>query len=148
MHDNATQHSGPVEPTPASARPTARGRAGNVALWAVQVVTAGWFLLAAAGKFAGAEQIVATFDALGVGDWFRYLIGVLEIAGAIALLVPRLAGLAGLAFVALMVGATLTQLIVIGGGVVMPLAGLVLSTTIAWGRWRSTTRLWALVATR
>lgn len=126
---------------------TTQNRVWNVVLWIVQVITALGFLLAALGKFAGDPQITATFDAIGFGDWFRYLIGALEIAGAIALFVPRLVGLAGLAFVTLMVGASITQL-VIGESVVTPLILLVLSAVVAWGRWPSTRRLWRRLSPR
>lgn len=124
-----------------------QNRATNVVLWIVQVITALGFLAAAAGKLTGDPQITATFDAIGFGDWFRYLIGVLEVAGAIALFVPRLVGLAGLAFVALMVGATITQ-VVIGQSVVAPLFLLVLSVVVAWGRWPSTRQLWRRLSPR
>jgi len=43
---------------------------------------------------------------LGIGAAGMHAIGVLEVAGAIALVIPRLCGLAALAFVALMSGAT------------------------------------------
>lgn len=124
-----------------------QNRAWNVVLWVVQVVTALGFLFAAVGKFTGDPQITAAFDAIGFGDWFRYLIGVLEVAGAIALFVPRLVGLAGLAFAALMVGATITQ-VVIGMSVVAPVFLLVLSVVVAWGRWPSTRRLWSRLSLR
>lgn len=124
-----------------------QSRAKNVVLWIVQVITALGFLVAASGKFTGDPQITATFDAIGFGDWFRYLIGVLEVAGAIALFVPRLTGLAGLAFVGLMVGATFTQL-VIGQSIVAPLVLLVPAAIVAWGRWPSTRRLWRQVRGR
>ncbi|GAA2758016.1 DoxX family protein [Actinopolymorpha rutila] len=127
---------------------TTTGRAANVGLWVVQVVTALAFLFAALGKFGGDPMVVATFDKIGFGDWFRYFIGVLEVLGAVALFVPRLAGLAGLAFVALMVGAVVVTVAVVGGSVVLPLALLVLSAVIAWGRRRSTARLWDTLARR
>lgn len=125
----------------------AHGRLHNTTLWVLQVLTATAFLLAASMKLAGAAQVVATFDAIGFGDWFRYLIGVLELAGAVALLIPRLTGLAALAFVGLTVGAVLTHLVV-GGGVVMVLPLLVLSAVVAWGRRESTAELWSLVSPR
>ncbi|MFD2080961.1 DoxX-like family protein [Actinopolymorpha cephalotaxi] len=131
-----------------TASPAAAGRAANIGLWVAQAVTALTFLVAALGKFGGDPMVVATFDRIGFGDWFRYLIGVLEILGAIALFVPRLAGLAGLAFVALMVGAVVVTLAVAGGNVVLPLALLILSAVIAWGRWRSTTSLWNALTRR
>lgn len=135
---NATVHGPPT--------PTARARVLTVTLWVFQLVTAAAFLLAAVAKLAGVAQVVATFDAIGLGDWFRYLIAVLEIAGAAALLIPRLAGPAALAFVGLMVGALVTHLAVIGSGTgtVVPL--LLLSAVIAWGRRRSTRELWNTLA--
>lgn len=110
------------------------GRFPNVALWIVQALTAASFLFAAVAKFAGEPTVVATFDAIGVGDWLRYFVGCLEALGAIAVLVPRLAGLAGLALVALMAGAALTHLVIIGEGTEMTAPFLLLSVVVAWGR--------------
>ncbi|MFD2350120.1 hypothetical protein ACFSTC_13410 [Nonomuraea ferruginea] len=45
-------------------------------------------LMAAMGKFTGAEPSVSTFEAIGWGDWFRYLVAVLEVAVAVCLLAP------------------------------------------------------------
>ncbi|WP_220448216.1 DoxX family protein [Nonomuraea diastatica] len=129
-------------------RTAASGRALSVVLWVLQVVVAGFFLMSAMGKFANVEPAKSTFEAIGFGDWFRNLVAVLEVAGAVALFVPRLAGLAGLAFVGLMAGATLTELFVSGGGVVMPLTTLALCAVIAWGRRQSTARLRAVVTRR
>jgi hypothetical protein len=112
------------------------------------VLAAGFFLLAAGGKLTGAEPSASTFEAIGWGDWFRNLVGVLEIAGVVALLVPLLAGLAALAFTGLMAGAVVTEAFVTGGGVVMPLVLLVVSAVIAWGRRDSIVRLRALVTQR
>jgi putative oxidoreductase len=117
-------------------------RLRTAVLWTVQIATALGFLGAAAGKFTADPQIMVTFHAIGLGDWFRYLIAALEVAGAVGLLVPRLAGVAALAFVGLMVGATVTQL-AIHASLVMPLAMLVPSADIAWARRSSTSRLWA-----
>ncbi|MFI6390668.1 DoxX family protein [Nonomuraea sp. NPDC050547] len=120
----------------------------TIGLWILQVVTAAAFLLAALGKFADAEPAASTFDAIGAGDWLRYLVGALEVAGVIGLLVPPLTGLAALAFAALMAGATLIQLLVMGGGAFLPLVLLALSLVIAWGRWSSTAKLWSALRSR
>ena len=49
------------------------------------------FLLfaSAAPKFAGQRDAVESFTQIGWGQWFRYLTGVLDIAGAALLFVPR-----------------------------------------------------------
>lgn len=128
---------------------TAQGRGANIALWVVQVVTAAVFLMAAFAKFTGDAQAVATFEAIGFGDWFMYLIAGLETAGAVALLIPILSGLAGLAFVGLMIGAIVFGVAVFGGaGVAIPVVVLVLAAIIAWGRRGRTAELVGLVRSR
>lgn len=52
-------------------------------------------------------------------------------------MIPRLVGLAGAAFVALMIGAALIHLVVLGEGAVNTLPLLVLSAVVAWARRRS-----------
>jgi uncharacterized membrane protein YphA (DoxX/SURF4 family) len=121
----------------------------NVALWGLQVVVAGVFVMAAVPKLTADPQAVAGFAALGLGTVGMYLIGALEIAGAIGLLIPPLAGLAGWAFVGLMIGAVISTLLVLGSDLVaMPAAVLVLVGIIAWGRRGRTAELIALVRSR
>ncbi|SFQ96949.1 DoxX family protein [Poseidonocella sedimentorum] len=72
------------------------------------------FVAAGGAKLAGVDMMVATYDAIGLGQWFRYLTGIVEIAGAVLLWLPRRqvvgAGLLG----ATMVGAALAHLVVLG----------------------------------
>ncbi len=114
-------------------------RAREIGLWVLQVAMAGWFLTTGVGKLTGEPISTATFAAIGAGDWLRHVVGVLEIAGGIGLLVPFLCGLAAAAFVLLLVGAVATQAFVIGDGVLVPLVALVPILAIAWGRWDRTT---------
>jgi len=44
----------------------------------------------------GNPQLVGLFEAIGLGQWLRYLTGTLEVAGAILLLIPRMSGLGAL----------------------------------------------------
>ncbi|MQA85815.1 MAG: DoxX family protein [Streptosporangiales bacterium] len=130
------------------AAPATRGRTVNITLWVVQVLVAVFFVAAAAApKLIGQQVAVEMFDLIGFGQWFRYLVGTLELAGAIGLLIPRLAGLAALGLIGVMVGAVITQLLVpeVVGPVLTPaLLGVVLAL-IVWGRWPQTK---ALVGTR
>jgi uncharacterized membrane protein len=124
--------------------PAARGRGLNVTLWVVQVLMAAFFLVAAAGpKLVGERYAVQVFTEIGAGQWLRYLVGALELAGAIGLLIPRLTGLAALGLAALMVGAVLTQLLVLDS-VVTALTPAFLGVVfglVAWGRWPQTKAL-------
>ncbi|MBV9142386.1 MAG: DoxX family protein [Pseudonocardiales bacterium] len=73
-------------------RSTSRGL--NVTLWVLQGVLALVFALSAVMKFTAAPQAVEVFEAMGTASWLPYVIGLLEVVGAIALLIPRLSGLA------------------------------------------------------
>lgn len=120
--------------TTSNSRIRSGNRVASIALWAAQVVAAVLFVVAAAAKLSRAPHVMELFDTMGVGVWFPITIAVLELVGAIALLVPRLAGLAALAFTALALGATVTHLALAPDGVVLPLVLTVLSGLIAWGR--------------
>lgn len=72
------------------------------------------FVGAGGAKLAGAEMMVATYDTIGLGQWFRYLTGIVELAGAVLLWLPSRqvvgAGLLG----ATMVGAVLAHWLILG----------------------------------
>ena len=110
------------------------GRAGRIAVWAVQVVVAGMFLLAGGSKLATAPAMVALFEAVGVGQWFRYVTGLIEVVSAVALLVPSLAPFGAVALVATMIGAITVHLVVIGGSPAIPIVLLFGSLAVAWAR--------------
>jgi putative oxidoreductase len=94
--------------TTVTARPAARadGRA-NTLLWAAQIVLAVVFVLAAVPKLVGAHTAVTMFGQIGAGQWLRYLVGTAELAGAVGLLIPRLAGFAAAGLAADMAGASI-----------------------------------------
>ncbi len=120
---------------------TRLGGARNVGLWVLQVLTAAMFIMAGFGKLTGTPDMVALFDAVGVGQWFRSVTGVLEVGGGLMLLVPALAGVGGLLLAGVMAGAVLTHLFIIGGSPVFPLVLMLVAATIAWARRDRTARL-------
>jgi putative oxidoreductase len=84
------------------------------ALLAIKALLTLAFVAAGAAKLAGAEMMVQTFDAVGVGQWFRYVTGVIEIGGA-ALLWVRGRQLIGAGLLcSTMIGAVLTHLFILG----------------------------------
>jgi putative oxidoreductase len=120
---------------------TSRRRAVNIALWALQAVLALMFSMAGFAKLGGDAAMVKMFATIGIGQWFRYLVGALEIAGAAGVLVPRLSGLAALGLVCLMAGATLTNVLVLGTSPLLPIALMLAGVLVAWGRWPRTITL-------
>jgi len=113
---------------------SSRSRLLTVALWVVSVATAGMFLMAGGSKLAGAPEMVGLFEVLGVGQWFRYATGGIEVASAIALLIPSRAFYGALALAVTMVGAILTHLVVVGGSAAIPVVLLAATAFIAWAR--------------
>jgi uncharacterized membrane protein YphA (DoxX/SURF4 family) len=83
-------------------------RLTSTLLWAAQILLAAFFLFVAAlPKLKGSHFEVREFGLIGAGQWFRYLVGTAELAGAIGLLTPWLAGLAAAGLAADMAGATI-----------------------------------------
>ena len=121
----------------ATAAPTTRSRLAHRALWVLQILMGVFFIVAsAAPKFWGDPYAVQIFTEIGAGQWFRYLVGALELAGGIGLMVPRLAGPAAVGLMGLMIGAGYTQAVVLHqpAMVTTPVIIFVLAAVIAWGR--------------
>jgi putative oxidoreductase len=119
--------------TPASPTRT-RQRAAHLGLWALQAVTAVATVAAGVTTLIGTGPVMAAFDAIGAGDWVRILTGILQVAGGLGLLIPRLAGLAALALTGLWLVAIATHLFLIGGNPAPAVVLLLLSAGLAWAR--------------
>jgi uncharacterized membrane protein YphA (DoxX/SURF4 family) len=111
-----------------------RVRPATVGLWVVQVALASQFVGGGVMKLSGNPVMVDMFAEIGAGQWFRYLVGALEVAGALGLLLPRLCGLAALGLTGVMAGAVVTNLFVLGESPAMPLAFGTVAGLIAWFR--------------
>ncbi|MFG3661924.1 DoxX family protein [Streptomyces sp. NPDC047706] len=115
---------------------TARGRRARIALRALQVALALFFGAASAlPKLIAHSSATEIFADIGWGNAGMYIVGVLELAGAVALLMPRLQSVAAMSLGVLMVGAFLTQLMVFDGqNAATPVILLVPLALIAWAR--------------
>lgn len=110
-------------------------RARTVFAWILSGLLATLFVLASLGKITGHEMTVEMFTEWGYAPWFMYLIGVLEIAGAVGLLVPKLWRWAILGLEILMLGAVYTHLTNDEGlQVIRPLIFLVILAIVWWLR--------------
>src|SRR5256885_3837385 len=92
----------------------ARGRAATIALWLLQAAVAVLFLFAGAPKLLGAAVMVQLFEAVGIGQWLRYVTGAIEVVSAGLLLGPSLGFLCAPAPGATMGRAGLPPLFVVG----------------------------------
>jgi len=80
-------------------------RLTNTLLWAAQIPLAALFVYFALAKLTGGLE--QEFADIGAGQWLAYVAGTAELAGAIGLLTPWLAGLAAAGLAAVMAGATI-----------------------------------------
>jgi uncharacterized membrane protein YphA (DoxX/SURF4 family) len=112
----------------------ARG-ADAVVVWIISVLLAAVFATTGIAKLVGVEPIALQAAAMrDFPSWIRTLVGVVEIVGAAALLIPPLAGIAAAMLALLMIPATITQWISGEPGVFIPVVLLVLLLIVAWRR--------------
>jgi putative oxidoreductase len=109
-------------------------KGANIALWVLQGLLALAFVGAASGKLLGKPDMVALFEAVGVGQWFRYVTGLMELTGALLIVVPRTKFFGAALLSVVMVGAVLTHLFILHTAPTAPAVLLVLAGVVAWAR--------------
>ncbi|MHC2001751.1 DoxX family protein [Methylobacterium sp. CM6241] len=114
--------------------PSAPSRKLTIATWSLQILLALVFLAAGGAKLAGVPMMVQVYDLIGVGQWFRIVTGLVEVAGAVALLIPGYAAFAALWLACTMVGAIIAHLVVLPTPVAPAAVLLALTGTLAWLR--------------
>ena len=124
----------------------------NIALWIIQILLALLFLVAGVPKLIfSVDELMknAPPDAIRFSGAFMKFIGVVEVLGALGLILPgllrmrqELTPLAALGLLIVMIGAVVTA-IMSGGGVAeasVPLVVGLLCAFVAYGRWKSRLR--------
>ena len=92
------------------------------------------FLLFGGMKLLGKPIMVQEFNQVGLGQWFRYFTGTLEVAGAIGLLIPKVSRWAALLLAVVMVGALIAHFTVLHSPPALAAILLVLTVLTAWLR--------------
>jgi putative oxidoreductase len=90
-------------------------RSKTIVLWILRILMAALFLFASYMKLSGNPMMVDEFNTIGLGQWFRYLTGLLELVGGVAILVPSVSVFAAIVLLAVDVGAFITQVAVLHG---------------------------------
>jgi len=72
------------------------GKARRIITWILRVLLGVTFLGIGIEKVTGTMGTIPFFDAIGWGQWFRYFSGILDIAGALLIFVPRWTSLGAL----------------------------------------------------
>jgi putative oxidoreductase len=105
-----------VEPAPS--------RVDGLTRWLARAGVALFFIAIGSEKFGEDSSWIRVFDRIGLGQWFRHFTGVLQVGGALLVLVPRFS-LAGIAVLAsTMAGAVIVNLFILhtGGAFLLPAA--------------------------
>ena len=117
-----------------NALPATSGKGRLIALRILSGLVALTFIAAGGGKLAGTAVMVELFDKVGLGQWFRYFTGLLEVAAGIGLLISRYAFYAAVLLAIIMVGAIFAHVTVLGGSPAPAVVLFVLSGIIAYLR--------------
>lgn len=99
---------------------------------ALRILLALAFLAAGGAKLFDAAPMIQVFDQVGVGQWFRYVTGLLEVSGALMLVFRPTRLFGALVLAAVSLGATAAHLTVLGGSPVPALVLLTLCGLVVW----------------
>ncbi len=96
----------------------------RIGLWVLVAALAALFAAAGASKLAGLPMHVENFARWGYPGWFMYVTGAVELAGAAALVLPRVSSLGAVLLGCTMIGAVITHLVDGEGPAALPAAVL------------------------
>lgn len=103
-----------------------RFRSSDALFWTMRILLAALFLYQGIDKFSERRLWLRIFEEIGFGQWFRYFTGVVEVSGALMLLIPKATLVAVGLLVCTMIGAILVHVLVIGVGPQTVFVGILL----------------------
>jgi uncharacterized membrane protein YphA (DoxX/SURF4 family) len=99
--------------------------------WLLRALIGVAFIFFASMKLSSQPRMVAEFTHVGLGQWFRYFTGSLELIGGISVLIPRVSALGAALLLIVVGGAFVAQLVVLHGDVIHAIViALLLATLI------------------
>ena len=116
-----------------------RGAIDVFTTWLPRVALAAVFLNVGLQKFGADTMWVRLFAQIGLGQWLRYLTGVLQIAGAILVLVPAMVPVGVLMLACTMVGAIFVWVFVLHAAANALVPAVLLAALVAVG-WQGVSR--------
>ncbi|MEM7369347.1 MAG: DoxX family protein [Bacteroidota bacterium] len=86
-------------------------KAKNIVAWVIAILAGGFMILQGINKFIPSEAFDQMWtDIWGYPLWFKYVIGILEVAGGLGLFLLKFRVLAALGLIGLMLGAGVTHI--------------------------------------
>ena len=112
-------------------------------MWVLRVILGVAFLLIGVTKLTGTAHTFDYFEAIGWGQWFRYLTGFLDVVGVALLVTPRYTFYGALVLFSSVATAMVLSVTVLRGNpfwsgpamVLQPLILTLLAVAIAWLTW-------------
>jgi len=112
----------------------------RIAGWVLRVVLGIVFLYIGTTKLTGTGNTIEYFAAIGWGQWFRYLTGILDIAGAALLFVPKWTCYGAIVLACSVGVGTVISLTILRGDptwggpemIAVPLVFTILTVVLAW----------------
>ena len=123
---------GTVVPDNMIAVPASRRR--FIVLELIELSLAAVFFLVGGAKLLADTDMVILFRDIGVGQWFRYVTGAVEVIGATLMVVPPTSGASAIILGGTMIAATLIELLVLHRPPVAAVACLSGHAYVAWAR--------------
>jgi len=107
--------------------------------WIIRVGVAAFYFVFGLEKFSGAElHWIKLFQEIGIGEWFRYFTGAVEMIGALLVLIPE-AALVGFTLLSVTMAAAASILLLVlhrPADSVFPAIFLLVLAGLAWNRRR------------
>lgn len=105
-------------------------------VWLLTILGCAAMLLAGGGKLAS-DVWVGIWDNWGFPGWLRIAVGLAQVVGGVALLVPRLAAYGAGLLVVVMSGALLTEFMMPSFGPLIPAVLIGVYVVLFWARWKT-----------
>ena len=112
------------------------GKSRRIITWILRILLGVAFLGIGIEKVTGTMGTIPFFDAIGWGQWFRYFSGVLDIAGALLIFVPRWTSLGALIITCTVGLGTYLCFTKALFNPTFPLIMTLLAATLAWLAWK------------
>ena len=104
----------------------------KIATWSLRVLLSLVFLIVGCSKLTASLHTVEFFDAVGWGQWLRYLTGMLDVVAAIFLFIPRWCFFGALILMSNMGLATGLCMLKLHQSFAVPLVLMLLAGSVAW----------------
>src|SRR5271156_4221687 len=112
------------------------GKVRLAVTWILRVIIGLAFLVIGIEKLTGTMGTIPFFDAIGWGQWFRYVSGAMDTAGALLIFIPRWTSLGALIITCTVGLGTILCYTKALFNPAFPLVMTLLAATLVWLAWR------------